>query len=101
MCGGYSAARDAVPEAVPYIHYTNIILLASGPSLQRAATCHREARIIAMQLSKAAEIQEELFEHILWHAAKRDVCPPALNKEEKHPVSAFILVCRYWASMKS
>ena len=52
-----------------------------------------------MQPSKAIEIPEELSKHILSHAAKHDICPPTLSKEEERHAQACALVCRHSVPM--
>ena len=58
---------------------------ASSPKLART-----------MQLSKAAEIPEELFEHIVWHIRGDN---RGNDKERKRHLSVFGLVCRYWTRL--
>lgn len=46
----------------------------------------------------AAEIPEELFEHILWYARHRDEIRP-LERHEKIDLSVYASVCKYWARL--
>lgn len=51
-----------------------------------------------MQLSKAAQVPEELFEHIIWHACDVDGDVP-LTRDTKLCVSSCATVCKYWARL--
>ncbi|GJE99027.1 hypothetical protein PsYK624_152650 [Phanerochaete sordida] len=52
-----------------------------------------------MQTSKAAEVPEELFKQILWHAYECGREAAFLSPQTKRPLSACSTVCRYWARM--
>ena len=60
---------------------------------KRRLLCPQSPSTQRMQPSKAAEIPEELFEHILWHVCTRRI----IHEDYRRRLSVSSLVCRYWA----
>ena len=90
-----------VPRSATYSSTTTTTIVATVAIVTIVTIVpypHPGIPVQRMQSSKAAEIPEELFEHIIYRACGgRDW--GFLNRDDKQHVSVFSLVCRYWAHL--